>query len=230
MLLGAISSELRLRLRHADDTDATIARRPRARRRGLRAGRGRRAHLGPRARAACARRRSRSTASNAGTLLRLLAGILAGQEGTVRARPATTSLARGRWSGSRSRLTRDGRHSSRRRGRLPAHDRDRGAPLQADLAIALPVASAQVKSARAARGAATRRTARRSSRSRRQLRDHTERLLTRCGRPACAQARRAQRLGDAGRAARARFELDIPGTSRRRRRSSSRRRCSPAPS
>ena len=85
------------------DTESTIAA---VRALGVDGRRGRRRHA-PRPRrracAACARPASRSTAATPGTLVRLLAGILAGQRGPLRAGRRRVAARAGRWSASPSR-------------------------------------------------------------------------------------------------------------------------------
>ena len=92
--------------------------------------------------AGCAR--AEIDCGNAGTLARLIAGILAFQDGDVRRSPATRRSRAGRWSASPSRCAGWARRS--RRPTATCRSRSTGGPLQA-IDYELPVASAQVKSA-----------------------------------------------------------------------------------
>ena len=154
--------------------------------------------------------------------MRLLAGLLAGQEGrfeltgdeSLRSRPMERIAEPLAAMGARVETT---------DGRAPLDDRGRRAARP--ITYELPVASAQVKSAVLlaglyADGGET------TVVEPLPTRDHTERMLAAAGRARDADA--AQRHGRAGGAAASSARSRSRATSPRRRRSSSPRRCSPA--
>ena len=132
----------------AADTRSTLSAVAAARRRGRarahrrRASSSRSAAVGLRARAEPG---AEIDVGNAGTLLRLLPGWLAGQPGGAWSSTATSRSAAARWTGSPSRCGAMGALIECRDGRLPPLDRRR-APSCAGSTYTLPVASAQVKS------------------------------------------------------------------------------------
>ena len=172
----------------AADTRSTLAR---GRRRSARSSRADAARRGRRSAApACARRASPTAAidvGNAGTLMRLLPGWLAAQEGERSRSTATSRSAGGRSTGSPSRCALMGATIEATDGRFPPLT-VAGAALHGHrLRAAGRQRAGEV--VRAARRPAAPRARRRSS-SRRRSRDHTERMLARV-------PLRARRIGTA---------------------------------
>ena len=137
--------------------------------------------------------------------MRLLAGILAGQDGHGSSSPATSRSRAGRWSASPSRSRRMGARVETTDGHAPLVDRGRAASRDR-LRAARRERAGQV--GRPARGA-LRGRARRPSSSRSPTRDHTERMLERAGARRHAPAERASRSSLRERLA-AR-EIEVPG-------------------
>ena len=159
---------------------------------------------------------------NAGTLARLLPGLLAFQDGTFTL-VGDESLSRRPMQRIVEPLQADGRRRRRARGAAAAPDRR--AARSTGIDYTLPVASAQVKSVvlLAGLGAAGRTTVVEPLPSR----DHTELMLQAAGgrivrRPTSVSVDQTDRLSLG--------TVDVPATSRRRRPSSSPRRSCPAPS
>ena len=116
---------------------------------------------------------------NAGTLLRLLVGILAGQDGTFTL-DGDESIRRRPGRSRRDPAARDGRHRSSTRTAARRSRSSAARPLQ-PIRYTLPVASAQVKSCVLLAGPVRQPRVRRSWSSRSPTRDHTERLLRHAG-------------------------------------------------
>ena len=150
---------------------------------------------------------------NAGTLLRLIAGILAGQDGTF-VLTGDESLSSRPMERIAEPLRQMGARSRRRTATRPMTVHG-GAPLK-PVSYELPVASAQVKSCVLLAGLYAGDGPTVVVEHGAQTRDHTERLLRMHGRARTVEPATGERL--AGRAARRRCRSTCRATSRRRRR------------